>query len=200
MAIHNVRNCNGFSLIELLVASTIGLISLAVVGSVFITGYSFAATRSLQLMLAQDVNDALKMMKEDIQRAGYVSGGTSSFIISGATKTIYLKPVSGGASTCIMYGYDDGVDKHFRTYFSENNRLNIYSTKSSVLNTSNACKKGQSILNEKQIKVTKFEVLESVLSSTAASSQYLTINLEVATLDNAISSAKSVQVKTRNWN
>ncbi|MGF1761083.1 prepilin-type N-terminal cleavage/methylation domain-containing protein [Photobacterium sagamiensis] len=200
MVIHNVRNCNGFSLIELLVASAIGLLSLAVVGSVFITGYSFAAQRSLQLMLAQDANDVLRMLKEDVLRAGYVSGASSTFVLSGATKTIYLNSPSAGNPTCIAYGYDDGTDQHYRSYYLDGQTLRVWSTKSSVLTTTGACAGGQSTLNEKQIKVTKFEVLESVLSSAAASSQYLTINLEVATLDDAISSAKSVQVKTRNWN
>jgi len=201
MVIRHVRNCNGFSLIELLVASTIGLLSLAVVGSVFINGYSFASQRSLQLMLAQDTNDVLRMMKEDIQRAGYdAAGASSTFVLSGATKTIYLKPVSSGNPTCIIYGYDDGTDQHFRTYYRDDNKLSVFSTKSSVLTTADACAYGQSTLNEKQIKVTKFEVIESVLSSATATSQYLTINLEVATLDDSISSAKSVQVKTRNWN
>lgn len=200
MVIRHVRNCNGFSLIELLVASTIGLLSLAVVGSVFINGYFFASQRSLQLMLAQDTNDVLRMMKEDIQRAGYKAGASSTFVLSGATKTIYLKPASVGNPTCIIYGYDDGTDQHFRTYYRDDNKLRAFSTKSSVLTTANACAGGYSALNEKQIKVTKFEVIESVLSSATATSQYLTINLEVATLDDSISSAKSVQVKTRNWN
>ncbi|MCW8331977.1 prepilin-type N-terminal cleavage/methylation domain-containing protein [Photobacterium sp. SDRW27] len=200
MVIHNVRNINGFSLIELLIASAIGLLALAVVGSVFINGYSFASQRSLQLMLAQDTNDVLRMIKEDILRAGFASGASSSFIISGATKTIYLNSPSAGNPTCIAYGYDDGTNQHYRSYYRDNQTLRLRSTKSSVLTTAGACMGGQSTLNENQIKVTKFEVLESVLSSAKATSQYLTINLEVATLDDSVSSAKSVQVKTRNWN
>ncbi|MGF1889874.1 prepilin-type N-terminal cleavage/methylation domain-containing protein [Photobacterium profundum] len=199
MVIRNVRSCNGFSLIELLVASAIGLLSLTVIGSVFMNGYSFASQRTLQLMLAQDTNDVLRMMKEDIQRAGYKAGASSTFVLSGATKTIYLKSTSLGNPTCIIYGYDDGTDQHFRTYYRDDNKLRAFSTKSSVLTAADACAYGQSTLNEKQIKVTKFEVLESVLSSATTTSQYLTINLEVATLDDSISSAKSVQVKTRNW-
>lgn len=200
MTIRHAHN-KGFSLIELLVASAVGLTLLAVVGSVFINGYTFALTRSLQLMLAQDVNDALKMMKEDIQRAGYVSGGTSSFLVGGATKTVYLKPVSAGNPTiCMMYGYNDGSDTHFKTYYSENNRLNIYATASSILTTADACKKGQSLLNENQMKVTHFEVIEKTLSSSSTTSQYFTINLAVSTLDDTLSTAKSVQVKVRNWN
>lgn len=200
MAIQHVRN-KGFSLIELLVASALGLTLLTVVGSVFINGYTFASTRSLQLMLAQDVNDALKMMKEDIQRAGFVSGGTSSFVVNGAIKTVYLKPVSAGSPTaCIMYGYSDGSDTHFKTYYSEGNRLNVYSTTASILTTADACKAGQSLLNQNQMKITKFEVIEKLLSSASTTSQYLTINLGVSTLDNKISAAKSVQVKVRNWN
>lgn len=200
MVMSYVRNAMGFSLIELLVASAIGLTLLMTVSSVFITGYTFVAQRSLQLMLAQDANDVLRMMKEDVHRAGYVSGASSSFVLSGTMKTIYLNSPSAGKPTCIAYGYDDGENEHYRSYYLDNQTLRVFSTKSSVLTAAGACKGGQSALNEKQIKVTKFEVDEKVLSSTAVTSQYLTINLGVSTLDDSISAAKSVQVKIRNWN
>ncbi|WP_299022125.1 PilW family protein [uncultured Photobacterium sp.] len=199
MAIVNVHKYKyGFSLIELLVASSISLIALAVVSSVFISGLNSTSKRSLQLMLAQDTNDALKMMKEDILRAGFNSNANSSFIISGAVSTVYINPASSGKSTCIAYGYNDGSNKHYRFYHFENSKLKFSSP--SDLSTSNACIGGKSALHDEQLKVTRFEVIEKKLTHGSINSQYITINLEVATRDDVISSAKTVTVKTRNWN
>ncbi len=65
---------------------SIGLIAIGIVGSLFLHGNKLAAERSKQLMLAQDMNDALRMLKEDVLRAGYNEGNSSSFIVSGASK------------------------------------------------------------------------------------------------------------------
>ncbi|MGF1681023.1 PilW family protein [Photobacterium minamisatsumaniensis] len=190
----------GFSLVELAVASAIGLIALVVIGSVFIKGQQFASVRGQQLMLAQDMNDVLRMLKRDIQRAGFKEGGGASFVISGATNTIHLSQISGVNATCISYGYDDGSDKHFRTYYLSDDMLKVFSTKSSIMDTSHACTRGHASLDERQLKVTNFSVSEIELVGSSAVSQYLMINLQVETLDGALSAAKSTQVKIRNWN
>ena len=59
----------GFSLVELLIASSVGLIAIGIVGSVFLSGYQAANKRSLELLLQQDVNDAFRLIKEDVLRA-----------------------------------------------------------------------------------------------------------------------------------
>ena len=189
----------GFSLVELLVATTISLMVLAAVTSVFISGFSSSSQRSLQLMLAQDTNDALRMIKDDILRAGFASGASSTFVLSGATKTVYLDAPISGSSTCIAYGYNDGSKKHYRSYYLKDNRLNVFMTKSSVISTSEACNNGHSVLDYNQMKVTKFEVSEKLLNAGSASSQFLTIQLDVSTLGDEYSVSKNIKVKTRNW-
>ncbi|MGF1699594.1 prepilin-type N-terminal cleavage/methylation domain-containing protein [Photobacterium makurazakiensis] len=195
-----VKSQNGFSLVEVAVASTIGLIALAVVGSVFIKGQQFASARSKQLMLVQDMNDVLRMLKHDIQRAGYQAGSGSSLVISGATKTIHLSQPSGGVATCLSYGFDDGTDQHYRSYYLSDEMLNVFSTKSSVIDTSQVCMNGHAAIDNRQLKVSDFSITETELIGSSAVSQYLLINLQVETLDGALSAAKSTQVKIRNWN
>ncbi|WP_036799346.1 PilW family protein [Photobacterium marinum] len=193
------RYSYGFSIIELLVASFISLMVLAVVTGVFISGFNSFSQRSLQLMVAQDANDALKILKEDILRAGYNSSTNSSFVISGAASTVYIKPSSSGNSNCIAYGYNDGKKEYFRSYYLKDNKLNFYATKDEVITTSTACEGGKSVLDNKQLKVTKFELTEKKLTVGSVNSKYITINLEIATRDDAISAAKTITVKTRNW-
>ena len=189
----------GFSLIELLAATAISLMVLAAVTSVFISGFNRSSQRALQLMLAQDTNDALRMIKGDILRAGFVSGSSSTFIISGASKTVYLDTPVAGVSTCMAYGYNDGSDEHYRSYYLKDNRLNVFMTKSSVIGTSKACKNGHSVLDYTQMKVTKFLITEKLIASGTASSQLLTIQLDVSTLEDEFSVSKIAKVKTRNW-
>ena len=189
----------GFSLIELLVATTISLMVLAAVTSVFISGFNSSSKRSLQLMLAQDTNDALRLIKDDILRAGFASGSSSTLILSGATKTVYLDDPNGGKSTCIGYGYNDRINKHFRSYYLNGDRLSVFMTKSSEIDTSGACKNGHSVLDYGQLKVTKFEVQEKSLDAGTASSQLLTIQLDASTRNDEFSVSKIIKVKTRNW-
>ncbi|PSW18894.1 prepilin-type cleavage/methylation domain-containing protein [Photobacterium sanctipauli] len=200
MAMPHAKGQSGFSLIELVVASAIGLVALSVVGSVYVKGQQFASSRSQQLMLVQDMNDTLRMLKHDIQRAGYQVGANSSFVISGATKTIHLSQLSGGVATCLSYGYADGTEQHYRSYYLSGDMLRVFSTKSSVMDTSGACTHGHAALDDRQLKVTHFSVEESQLSGPSVASQFLTINLAVATRDDTLSAARSTQVKIRNWN
>ena len=205
---NNVLKVKGYSLIELLIASSIGLIAIGVVGDVFIKGYSFANQRSLELMVNQDANNALRLIKEDVLRAGSVSGGSTSLKVASAERVIYVgKSQSHAASTlpCIAYAYDGPSSKKVYTtiYLDSSDPANHklkYRSREPAFSFSDLCTGGQSILYDKLLKVTKFEVNDKVLSSASSTSQLLTIRLEVATLDDAITQAKSIKVKTRNWN
>ncbi|HIF9539032.1 TPA: PilW family protein [Photobacterium damselae] len=207
MIIKNAIKNNGFSLIELLIASSIGLIAIGVVGSVFLSGYKSASQRSLELLLHQDVNDALSLIKQDILRSGYQSGASSSYIVSGATGIITLSPSISNA-TCITYAYHDGVKQYYRSFYlnqvdgSSKGKvqvLKLYSTTSSGVNILNACDNGQSVLDQNQIEVKEFSIVEQSLSSASATSKLLTIKLAAKIKSSAVSTTKSIQIKTRNW-
>ena len=208
MAIKNATKNKGFSLIELLIASSVGFIAIGVVGSVFLSGYKSANQRSLELLLQQDVNDALSLLKQDILRAGYQSGASSSYIISGATDIVTLSLLSSGEQ-CISYAYHDGTVQHLRSFYSQFGKdsstasvktLNFYTTTSAGVNISGTCKNGQSALDQNQIEVKEFSIVERALSSASATSKLLTIKLAASLRTNpSISTAKSIQIKTRNW-
>ncbi|OAN14243.1 hypothetical protein A3K86_11740 [Photobacterium jeanii] len=191
----------GFSLVELMVASSISLMALAVVSSVFLSGYRLNSQRSLQLMMAQDLNDALKMMKEDIVRAGYNEGKGSSFVISGAASSmvVHLEPPPPAVANCISYGYSDGTHSYYRSYYKSNNRLNVYTTQSANVSVSDLCKSGHSIFDYEKIDVDKFDVNTNVISKAGVTSNLITINIGISSKDNTFTDNKSINVQTRNW-
>lgn len=208
MVIKNATNNKGFSLIELLIASSVGLLAIGVIGSVFLSGYKSSNQRSLELLLQQDVNDALSLLKQDILRAGYQSGASSSYIVSGATDIVTLSSLGSGEQ-CISYAYHDGAVQHLRSFYREEGtdssnvsvkNLKLYSTTVAGKNMSDVCDNGQSVLDQNQIEVKEFSIVEQPLSSASATSKLLTIKLAASLRAiPSISTAKSIQVKTRNW-
>lgn len=191
----------GFSLIELLIASSVGLIAIGVVGSVFLSGYQAANKRSLELLLQQDVNDAFRLIKEDVLRAGYVSSGASSLIISGASNVVYVNP----DNNCLSYAYDapDGRRYNEVMYNKKDKKL-VYRSIDDEITALNACslsgERSYSLIYEKQITVNQFEIENKSISSASATSQLIKITLAGHLKnDDSVSTAKSIQIKTRNW-
>ncbi|KJG58551.1 pilus assembly protein PilW [Photobacterium kishitanii] len=197
-----MRNANqGFSLIELLIASSVGLIAIAVVGSVFLSGYQASNKRSLELLLQQDVNDAFRLIKEDVLRAGYVSGGRSSLKISGADNVVYVNV----ANNCLAYVYDATDGRKYNEFiYNDKDKKLVYRSSNDEITVLNACSLSRSLsyslIYDKQISVDKFGILNKPISSASATSQLIKITL-AAYLNNdiAVSTAKSIQIKTRNW-
>ncbi len=213
-SVDDMKKNKGFSLIELIIASSIGLLAIGIVGSVFLSGYNTANKRSLELMLQQDVNDVLYLIKQDIVRAGYNSDSDSSYIISGASNIVTLWDTTSSSSLstdadCITYAYHDGNKQYLNSIYTKSGKnssghsvkiLRYYSTTSSGVDITQKCKDGESALDQNMINVTYFSVNESILSSSSATSRLLTINLAASLEKNSsISTAKSVQVKIRNW-
>jgi len=90
----------GTSLIELMVASVIGVFAISIIGSVFITGQRIAKDKGIELLLLQNLTSTMQVMKEDIQRAGYDGSNGYSIKLSGASNTIQ---VSGGVAVGFVY-------------------------------------------------------------------------------------------------
>ncbi|PSV97489.1 PilW family protein [Photobacterium iliopiscarium] len=191
----------GFSLIELLIASSVGLIAIGVVGSVFLSGYQAANKRSLELLLQQDVNDAFRLIKEDVLRAGYVLSGASSLKLSGASNVVYVNT----ANNCLAYAYHspDGLRYNEVMYNKQDEKL-VYRSTDDEITALNACSLSRvlsySLIYDKQISVNQFDIENKPISSASATSQLIKITLAAHLKnDDAVNTAKSIQIKTRNW-
>ncbi|WP_256383179.1 PilW family protein [Photobacterium toruni] len=195
-----MRSANqGFSLIELLIASSVGLIAIGIVGSVFLSGYQAANKRSLELLLQQDVNDAFRLIKEDVLRAGYVSGGTSSLKLSGASNVVYVS----SAINCLAYVYDAPDGRKYNEVMYNSNKFKlVYRSSDDVKTIDTVCNltNANSLIYEKQITVNQFDIVNTPISSASSTSQLIKITLAAHLKnDDSVSTAKSIQIKARNW-
>ena len=198
-----VRRILGFTLVELIIAMSIGMIVIGAVTSIFLKGNAMASARSLELLLQQDTNDALQIMKQEILRAGYngQSNATSSLKLSGASSVVHFDL----SQNCIAFVYDADGKHHYRSFYEKHNELRVYTNKSDAITSplrsisAAACSGGQRFFNPNIIS-SSISIIETPISSAAASSQMITIKLRTHLVrDNRYSSAKSIAIKTRNW-
>lgn len=211
MAIQSVnkslRAQKGLSLIELMIASVLGIITLLAVGGVFLSGQKLAAERSQRLLVIQSINEALRYIKEDIQRAGFHQSNGQSFIISGADSVITSTPTS------LDYGYQTGVSGGQPIYTqvgffydSVNKQLKFCQQPESSAHLLNPCSSLSynvstgpfSLLDSKRVRVDGFTVASEALGSTVSSALY-TITLQASLLDGSHSQTLSTKIKQRNW-
>ncbi|WP_252856608.1 pilus assembly protein PilW [Photobacterium kishitanii] len=147
------------------------------------------------------MNDAFRLIKEDVLRAGYVSGGRSSLKISGADNVVYVNV----ANNCLAYVYDATDGRKYNEFiYNDKDKKLVYRSSNDEITVLNACSLSRSLsyslIYDKQISVDKFGILNKPISSASATSQLIKITL-AAYLNNdiAVSTAKSIQIKTRNW-
>ncbi|MGR5238413.1 PilW family protein [Vibrio alfacsensis] len=205
-------NQKGASLVEFMIASSLGLISLAIVGSLYISGQKVAMERSKELMLLQNTASVLQMMKSDIQRAGFDGNDGNSVKISGASNTLYT--ISGADSGLIAYVYNVGVSGVSSLYKNV-----VYEQRDGTPESLFVCEKKQAaiwdvddvsslsgtgtcntLFDKKTIHVNRFDLVSEVLENTDAKSALITVTLGTELKDATdIRTEQSFTVKQRNW-
>lgn len=194
---------NGSSLIELLIASFIGIIAISLVGSIFINGQRVAKNRGLELLLAQNLTSTMQIIKNDIQRAGYNGTDGQSVKLSAATNIleitpnsigfVYHKKLSGAQKTYqnVIYKYSPS-DKKLKVCEEETLITNIKS-----LTTVSNC---YSLFDTQNIQVTNFSVLRKPLITSSATSSIIGIQLDTELVNiPTMKKDLSFSVKQRNW-
>lgn len=205
-------NQKGASLVEFMIASSLGIISLAIVGSLYVSGQKVAMDRAKTLMLLQNTASVLQMMKTDLQRAGYDGNDGQSVNISGASNTIYT--VSGANSGLIGYAYYVGVSGANPLYKSvvyerrdvtpeslfvcEKKRTTIWDINDvSSLSGTGSC---NTLFDKEVIHVNRFELVSEVVESADAKSALITVTLGTELKDaTGVRTEQSFTVKQRNW-
>ena len=100
------QNQQGFTLVELMVALTIGLIVLAVVGTVYLSSrQSFRLADSMSRM-QENARLAIETMARDVRMAGYVGCGN---LQTATVTTIANAPVPAISSANAITGLDSGA-------------------------------------------------------------------------------------------
>lgn len=110
----------GFSLVELMVGLTIGLLVLAGALQMYTTNFGANAASSKQARFEQTVQIVLDQMVSELRRAGYFTSNTINPIKELNLKYYYAQTVNGSQS-CITYSHSQpdltiGASYNGRTY------------------------------------------------------------------------------------
>ncbi|EGQ8315429.1 pilus assembly protein PilW [Vibrio cholerae] len=197
MVMISANKQKGNTLIEFMIASLVGAMALAIIGSVFLSNQKAASQRSKEIMLLQQMSSVMQQMKEDIQRAGFDDMGTKSLRLSGATGIIYQQPdrlgyvyrqSAAASASSTVYKFDDGMLKYCQKDST---------SPQTVISAASGC---FDLFDPSQIKVTQFGIAHSQLIGASVESAFISISM-AAELKNdpSISHAMSLQVQQRNW-
>ncbi|HCE1838956.1 PilW family protein [Vibrio parahaemolyticus] len=202
----------GASLVEFMIASALGLISLATVGSIYVSGQRVIMERSKELMLLQNSESVVQMLKSDIQRAGFDGNDGHSIKISGSANTIYTLDdvdrgliayayyigVSGSAPLYKNVAYEQRVNTPESLFVCEKKQITIWDVNDVVnLAGTGSC---NTLFDKKVIHVNRFNLASELLESTDAKSALVTITLGTELKDATdIRTQQSFTAMQRNW-
>ncbi|ALM65589.1 PilW family protein [Vibrio parahaemolyticus] len=202
----------GASLVEFMIASVLGLISLATVGSIYVSGQRVIMERSKELMLLQNSESVVQMLKSDIQRAGFDGNDGHSIKISGSANTIYTLDdvdrgliayayyigVSGSAPLYKNVAYEQRVNTPESLFVCEKKQITIWDVNDVVnLAGTGSC---NTLFDKKVIHVNRFDLASELLESTDAKSALVTITLGTELKDATdIRTQQSFTAMQRNW-
>ncbi|MFW1145081.1 PilW family protein [Vibrio parahaemolyticus] len=202
----------GVSLVEFMIASALGLISLATVGSIYVSGQRVIMERSKELMLLQNSESVVQMLKSDIQRAGFDGNDGHSIKISGSANTIYTLDdvdrgliayayyigVSGSAPLYKNVAYEQRVNTPESLFVCEKKQITIWDVNDVVnLAGTGSC---NTLFDKKVIHVNRFDLASELLESTDAKSALVAITLGTELKDATdIRTQQSFTTMQRNW-
>ncbi|EKA7381782.1 pilus assembly protein PilW [Vibrio parahaemolyticus] len=202
----------GASLVEFMIASSLGLISLATVGSIYVSGQRVIMERSKELMLLQNSESVVQMLKSDIQRAGFDGNDGHSIKISGSANTIYTLDdvdrgliayayyigVSGSAPLYKNVAYEQRVNTPESLFVCEKKQITIWDVNDVVnLAGTGSC---NTLFDKKVIHVNRFDLASELLESTDAKSALVAITLGTELKDATdIRTQQSFTTMQRNW-
>ncbi|ENQ8060670.1 pilus assembly protein PilW [Vibrio parahaemolyticus] len=202
----------GASLVEFMIASALGLISLATVGSIYVSGQRVIMERSKELMLLQNSESVVQMLKSDIQRAGFDGNDGHSIKISGSANTIYTLDdvdrgliayayyigVSGSAPLYKNVAYEQRVNTPESLFVCEKKQITIWDVNDVVnLAGTGSC---NTLFDKKVIHVNRFDLASELLESTDTKSALVTITLGTELKDATdIRTQQSFTTMQRNW-
>ena len=190
------KHQTGATLVEFMMAATLSLIALAAVGSVFISGQKLATERGKQLLLTQNLSDALKYIKEDVRRAGYSRNAGHSLILSGASSVIS----TSSTNDSLQYVYKNKDDQYEGIQLKKaGEKLFLcLKTEDLPLSESDLCTKPLSLMDDRLVKLTDFNVSKTPLGG-SVSSALVTISISAKLGNTTSSQTMSGTIKQRNW-
>jgi prepilin peptidase dependent protein B len=157
-----MKEQKGYTLIELMIATAIGLIVVGATISIYITAVGSSSNTIKSARLNHDLEAAMALMINDIKRAGYWNGAVVGVDSRNNPFTAAATNINIPISTCILYSYDaddDGIvdaNEHYGFKLT-NNTLNMRGTGTTT--NSADCSNGtwESFIDNNQLTITQLQ-------------------------------------------
>ena len=205
---------HGTSLIELMVASLMGIIALGTIGALVLHSQKIALQRSKELSLLQSTNSVLQMMKLDMKRAGYNGVVNRAVKLSGAEYTFYTE--SSPSSGLLAYAYfserSGATDIYTNVVYQqaaatpevlricEKKQPNVISVLDAQNFTARVGNNCNTLFHIGRISVDSFHLSQVELLSAEVSSSIVTVQLATSLKSMpSLVQALSFSLKQRNW-
>lgn len=190
----NLSRQGGFSLTELTVATGLSLMVLSLLVHLLMAGKQAALSRSLHLMLAQDVQDAWRMLLGDLRRAGFqtTEPGTP-LLLPGATHTVQVT-----AGECLVLSYELAGRAVVKAYYPQDGELRVRSSHDSFPVPAQACQGGQALLDSRWMTVTGWQVRSDSYLTDGVPGQRLSVRLSVSSSDGSAQLDETMVLTVRN--
>lgn len=177
----------GMTLVELMVASLLGLLALSVAGQVVVRGQRYVAQRSMLITLQQNMHSVLQVMKDDVYQAGFDPQG-EAVTLAGSVEVVQLQ--SAPAALGYVYRAGQNGDQAYRNvvyrFESAEGLLRLCEKASAVpLSLSQAARSGSggncySLFDPKQITVRSFRLESLTVAGPGGRSQLIRVGLSAA--------------------
>jgi prepilin peptidase dependent protein B len=183
-----MKKQNGYTLIELMIATAIGLIVVGATISIYITAVGSSSNTIKSARLNHDLEAVMALMINDIKRAGYWNGAVVGVDSRTNPFTAAATNLNIPISTCILYTYDadnDGIvdaDEYYGFKLT-NNTLNM--RRSGTTTNSADCSDGgtswQSFIDNTQLTITELQFSFVPVTGLPATSRCLNITTNAVT-------------------
>jgi type IV pilus assembly protein PilW len=205
----------GNSLLELLISSSLGVITIGTITSVFIHAQKTAMQRTQELVLLQNTASVVQMMRADIQRAGFDGGQGRSIKLSGAINTVFT--VSSAARTLVAYAYladmSGGIPSYNNVVYQRTTNLpnSFYVCEKELVDrvmdiadaqdfsnrVGGAC---YNLFDANTVHVNQFQIHEDKIQNHGVTSALLTVHVSAELASNSdVKVTKDFTIKQRNW-
>ncbi|EKO3589887.1 pilus assembly protein PilW [Vibrio metschnikovii] len=188
----------GASLIEFMIASLVGVMALAIIGSVFISNQRVALQRSQEIMLQQQMSMVMHQLKRDVLRAGY--NYLDSYSLQFIDKPDLIS-VTDHSIGYVYYIHNHSAEKFSHTlYRLDSSSLKYCQANYLIPQSTASMTRCFNLFDPKQVRVTQFSVKRFPINGQAVQSAVISIDISASLVANpAVAHSMQLHITQRNW-
>jgi prepilin peptidase dependent protein B len=181
-----MKKQNGYTLIELMIATAIGLVVVGATISIYITAVGSSSNTIKSARLNHDLEAVMALMINDIKRAGYWNGAVVGADSRNNPFTAAATNINIPISTCILYSYDadnDGIvdaDEYYG-FYRTNNTLNMRRTATTTNSADCSDWTWESFIDNNLITITTLQFSFVPVTGLPATSRCLNVTTDTVT-------------------